>query len=330
LCIQILMQRIRIFCLIAHTNRARLDSRFSTILISYGMIAFLVLAQIIMGCGLPQVILLDKPIRLYRVDASDSLEAPPLPPTVVAFAFPKNDADIIGYVIYYKVYYSSSTQDPDYWEDTKYFDENTYVGNNNEMQPGDAIPNQYGFLRIGEFGKSEFGDYDIRHNGSQKAVYIDFDPGGKGADGRDANLRNEPIIGYDYPVTEDNKIKVLARGFIDPTDTREATETYPGDKFRSFVNDWDYDDDDGDGYHDGDLRRGDYLLGNQPGQTLEHIRRSGEPFFQKSPPSQLSIRFVVHSYGRTKGNLLPLTSKPVYIGDITYSPVRDADRSRRS
>jgi len=281
------------------------------------------------GCGLPQALLLEKPIRLERVDASDSPRNQELPSTVIAFGFPDDDANIIGYVIYYKVYYSS-TQDPDYRVDERYFDENTYIGSSTEMQPGDIIPNQRGFLRIGEFGKSEFEEYDIKHNDSQAAVYIDFDPGGLG--GVNSNQRGEPIIGYDYPVTEDNRVKVLARGFIDPTDTRKGTATYPGTKFRSFVKDWEYDfDNRGDRFNDGDLRRGYNLLGNQPGREIKSIERCGTPYFRDRSPSQpLRIGFVVHSYGRIKGTLRPITSKPVYFEYVDYSPVHDANRDRSS
>jgi len=292
------------------------------------MVIILILVQVVVGCGLPQVVLLEKPIRLERVDASDGSGSQELPSTVIAFGFPDDDTNIIGYVIYYKVYYSS-TEDPDYRRDERYFDENSYSGSNEEMQPGDIIPNQRGFLRIGEFGASEFGEYDIRHNDSQEAVYIDFDPGGRG--GGNSDQREEPIIGYDYPVTEDNKVKTLARGFIDPTDRREGTETYPGTKFRSFVKDWEYDfNNRGDRYHDGDLRRGYYLLRNQPGREIESIERCGTPYFQNHSPSQLRIAFVVYSYGRIKGALRPITSKPVYFGYVDYSPVHDANRDRPS
>jgi len=319
-----LTRQIRKFCCAFHANRARRPKkRPSSILNPYCMVFCLV--QTILGCGLPQVVLLDKPKKLERVHASDGTEQS-LPSTVVAFAFPDDDTNIIGYVIYYKVYYSGIS-DPDYINDNdkKHFDENSYIGPNNEMQPGSIIPNKRGFLKLGEFGKSELGEYYIAHNGSQKAVYIDFDPGGSGAS--DSNLREEPIIGYDYPVTKNNKIKVLARGFIDPTDVRGSTETYPGDKLRSFVKDWEYDFG-GDGYNDGDLRRGYSLLEKQPGLTVEVIRSCGVPYFKVRTPVQLRIGFVVHSYGRIKGSLQPVTSKPVYLGDVVYSPVHDANRNR--
>ena len=276
-------------------------------------IVCLLLVQIVIGCGLPQATLLEKPEKLDYVHISDHPNRPPLPDTVIAFGLPDDDTDIIGYVIYYKVYYSAS-RDPDYREDGKYFDENSYISTNDEMQPGSAIPNQRGFLKVGEYGKSEFAEYYIGHRGNQKAIYIDFDPGGEG--GADANDRNQPIIGYDYPVTEKNKVKVLARGFIDPRD-----ET--GNKFRSFVADWEYDD----RYHDGDLRRGYFLLDNQPGRTEEDIRRCGNPYFKnRSPDGTLRIGFVVHSYGRIQSSFKPVTSKPVYFGDVGYSPIHDSHR----
>lgn len=311
-----LAQQNRRFRCASHTSRAGPKKWPFPVLSSYCIVVFLV--QIIVGCGLPQVILLDKPKKLENVHPSDGTELP-LPSTVIAFAFPDDDTNIIGYVIYYKVYYGG-TRDPDYINDTdkRFFDENTYVGPNAEMQPGSNIPNKRGFLKLGEFGKSELGEYYIAHNGSEQAVYIDFDPGGRGA--TDSDLREEPIIGYDYPVTESNKVKVLARGFIDPTDS---------DKLRSFVKDWEYDfGNKVDGYHDGDLRRGYSLLGKQPGLTVEVIRSCGVPYFENRRPSELRIGFVVHSYGRTKGSLQPVTSKPVYFGDVVYSFVQDANRSR--
>ena len=292
-------------------------------IIPYCMIACMTLVHIAVGCGLPQATLLEKPERLSKVHPSDDSNQPPLPSTVIAFGFPNDDTDIIGYSIYYKVYYSD-TADSDYRDDENHFDEDSYIGTDNEMQPGDAIPDKRGFLKLGVYGKAEFEEYYIRHDGSQEAVYIDFNSGDNDAGATDANEREEPIIGYDYPVTKNNKVKDLARGFIDPRDRSESTKTNPGDKFRSFVNDWAYS---GDGYTDGDLRRGYYLLAYQPGREIKDIENCGKPYFQKDDiPVTLKIGFVVHSYGRIQGSLKPVTSKPVYFGEVPYSPVHARDR----
>jgi len=295
------------------------------------MIICLILMQIVVGCGLPQVALLEQPQKLSRVHASDDPEQPELPPTVIAFAFPDNDTSIIGYAIFYKIYYSLA--DPDIRDDERDFDENSYIGTNNEMQPGDAILRERGFLKLGEYGKSEFEEYYIGHDGSQEAVYIAFNPSGA----TNADRRKQPIIGYDYPVN--NGVKVLARGFIDPRDGSENTETNPGNKFRSFVNDWEYDVDDPDGYHDGDLRRGYNLLGYQPGWKIEDIERCGIPYFLRRPKTlpdgtsvgimpgkTLRIGFAVYSYGRIPGSLKPITSKPVYVGEVGYPDLHDKNR----
>jgi len=278
------------------------------------------LSLIALSCGLPQVVLLESPKKLSRVHASDNPPGnPELPATVIAFSLPDDDTNIIGYSIYYKVYNGDS--DPDYRGDEEYFDENYYIRTNSEMQPGSIIPNQFGFLKVGEFNESELKEYYIAQNGSQKAIYINFDPGGEGS--TDSNRRENPIIGYDYPVTEENKIKILARGFIDPT-TKD-------NKLRSFVSDWEFDesdeDDSNNDYTDGDLREGRDLLRKQPGRTIEIIESCGSPY-SLSQGGKLIIRFVVYSYGRIVGSLHPITSKPIIFGDIEYSPLYDADRNR--
>jgi len=285
----------------------------------------------LIGCGLPGYTSIEKPVVMTNVDFIDDPLMPELSNTVIAFKTPVNDTDILGYSIFYKVYYSDTT-DPDFAlqpgalpgtkVDIDYFDEYTFINNNDEMQPGDYIPNERGFLRVGEFDKNTFEEFYINHPGPDEAIYIDFDPTGEGVS--DSNLRKDPIIGYDFPVST---VKTLARGYTDPTDSLS-------NMFRRFVADWDFDlNDSGDQFNDGDLRRGYYLLSNQIApSTLEEIEASGEPFYTNGMPSggDMIIGFVVYSFGRdiSGGSFSPIASKPVYFGDIKYTPLHDVTTQR--
>jgi len=278
------------------------------------------------ACGLPTFSSLEKPVKMLKVDFVDDPAQPLLPSTVIAFRTPSNDANILGYSIFYKVYYSDSV-DPDFIsqavgdkDDKDYFDEYTYINDNQEMQPGDYIPNERGYLRIGELGKNTFQEYIIGHPGPDEAIYIDFDPNETGISNPDN--RDEPLIGYNFKNSTPHvtAVKKLARGFADPTENSDNS-------FRSFVNDWDFDlNDDGDKFHDFDLRRGYYLLKDQlPPVSLETIQDVGTPHFISIPSGDMTIGFVVYSFGRdiSGGTIQPIVSKPVYIGDIKYSPIND-------
>jgi len=307
-----------------------------------------VLILSLISCGLPDYSSLEKPVMMTKVDFVDDPAEPDLPNTVIAFKTPVNDTNILGYSIFYKVYYSD-TEDPDFIlqpgalpetkVDKDYFDEFTYINDNVEMQPGDYIPNQWGYLKIGEVGSSVFGEYTIEHPGPGEAIYIDFDPDGEGASQSDSNQRLEPVIGYDYNGTLSphvTAIKTLARGFIDPNDgstyslttgidERPSGLNPGGDTFRSFVNDWMFDrNNDNDHVFDGDLRRAYNILSNH--NQPSDYQNLGDPFFSgdplpATPTGDVIIGFVVYSFGRniSGGQFSSIASKPVYIGDIKYT-----------
>jgi len=306
----------------------------------------------ILSCGIPDYSSLEKPIKMSFVDIVDDPAEPPLPAAVIAFKTPSDDTNIVGYSIFYKVYYSDFA-DPDFVlqpgalpgtkVDIDYFDEYTYINNNDEMQPGDIIPNQRGYLKIGIMGSSTFGEFTIENPGPNEAIYIDFDPDGEGAIQSDPNKRLEPVIGYDYDEVATPHVfpeKILVRGFIDPADQTKYSLTSgidkrrsglnPGNTFRSFVADWKYDrNDDGDHIFDGDLRRAYYVLSNQPSD----YQNLGDPFFSgdplpATPAGDVVIGFVVYSFGRNTsgGQLLPIASKPVYIGSIKYTDFHEVNR----
>ncbi len=306
----------------------------------------------LISCGLPDYSSLEKPVMMTKVDFIDDPAEPDLPNTVIAFKTPVNDTNILGYSIFYKVYYSDSA-DPDFIlqpgappetkVDKDYFDEFTYINDNVEMQPGDTIPNQRGYLKIGIMGSSTFGEYTIANPGPNEAIYIDFDPDGEGASQSDPNKRLEPVIGYDYNEAATPHVfpeKILVRGFLDPADQTEYSLTSgfdkrrsglnPGKTFRSFVADWKYDrNDDNDHIFDGDLRRAYYVISHQPSD----YGNLGDPFFSgdplpATPAGDVVIGIVVFSFGRniSGGQLTAIASKPVYIGSIKYTDFHEVNR----
>jgi hypothetical protein len=103
---------------------------------------------------------------------------------------------------------------------------------------------------------------------------------------------------------------VLARGFIDPR--------YNNKTLRKFVNDWFFSST-AVGFCDGDLRR---PPGNQPGTKLSDF--TGTPIITGASHSQFIIAFVVYSVGLdvSSGQLSPVYSKPVYLGEIEYTDIQ--------
>lgn len=276
--------------------------------------AAIVLAITLAACGLPDTISLPKPLV---VNTGNSY--------VIGFETPADTTGILGYTIYYKVYFSN-TDFLDEDDDDVWFDEGTYINSNAEMQPGPVIPNQRGYIRFGESGddSTSYKSFQISEPGPSTTVYIDFDPTSLGVFGKDNGM---PIvhlgpIGPPEPVA----LNYLVRGVIDPTDSNLLFRTFvknpinPGN-----VSDWDYDDGDGDNFYDADLRRKHNLNDVSSVSTLTAELLTGVPF-AGLPPGDLTIGAVVHSYGLDVVKFQVLYSKPVYLGRVIYSPLDDTNR----
>lgn len=270
---------------------------------------------LIAGCGLPETVSLPKP---SQVTSGSSY--------VVSFITPSDTTEILGYTIYYKVYFNE-TDFLDEDDDDVWFDEGTYINSNDEMQPGPIIPNQRGYIRFGEDGGDStfYQSYQIANPGDATTVYIDFDPTNTGIFNNDSAM---PIvhlgpIGPPTPVSQNT----LVRGIIDPSDSNLAQRTFVDNvKNPSNTGDWDYDLSDGDTFYDADLRRNHDISSTSSVSSLSEALMAGEPFAGFSP-GDLIIGVVVHSYGVDPVNLEILYSKPVYLGRVVYSPLFDTNRT---
>ena len=252
------------------------------------------------GCGLPSFSTLPKPIAL-ETDSD----------TTLGFRTPVVSAGIQlnGYSIYYKIYRDFTDLNPvnennDEW----YFDENNYDENVEELQPGNIVPIQRGFVRAGEYGSIELpaNQYNVPHSNSGDEIIMDFNNN----DSTQSNNRSQPIVGIGPdPGVDPNKV-VLARGFIDPRFTNKT--------LRRFVNDWFFSTST-EGFYDGDLRR---PPGKQPGTKLSDF--TGTPIISGASHGQFIIAFVVYSVGFdvSSGQLSPIYSKPVYLGEIEYTDIQ--------
>ena len=268
---------------------------------------------LITGCGIPENRSLEKPIVL------DSSKLG-LYSSVLAFKTPSDTTNILGYALFYKVYYSQSDFDNEQDKD-KWFDEYSYINDNDEMQPGSVIGNQRGFIPVGELGAEtqSYPSYLIEDPPMPSTtIYIDFDS----IQHRlvISNDSPQPIVGFEYPIST---VKyTLARGIIDPTAGSD-------DSFRLFVADWDYDDGQpDDNFYDADLRRRyDIPASNIPATVTEYYM-GGDPFFEiaDQEPTQFLIGFVAYSYGIDPSNFQILTSKPVFVGVVGYSPISDTKK----
>ena len=273
------------------------------------LIIIFIFSSLLIGCGLPETQALLKPTK--------ETVAPPNS-AILAFRTPIDTTDIQGYTLYYKVYYSQSDFDAE--EDaSKWFDEGTYINSEDEMQPGPYIPNQRGYIRVGELGGDSisYPGFLIGNPGDSVVVYIDFDslqnPGIFNA------ISPDPIVLLVNPTPPSPVVlNTLARGIIDPTDSNNS--------LRRFVDDWDYDVDDGDNYFDADLRRKYPMPFSSSVLDISAFLITGDPIVDSLTP-QILIGLVVHSYSLDVTNLQQIYSKPVYIGEVTYSPINDTNRT---
>ena len=301
--------------------KVKVRIRFSGLLRAAGTAAAAVLLT--GGCGLPRLAVINEPVSI----------SPPAN-NVIAFRTPSVDRNITGYAIYYKIYAGESDRrsqrDESYW-----FVSSSTAYSVTEMQPGPDVPNKRGFFRLGVLGRSEIpgiGQPYINHRGPGQTVYIDFTPDRREFGDSGSSSRAEPVIGFgSFPV---NPVLRVSRGFIgDPGESGSKT-------LRSFVNDWQFDLGNPNGYHDADLRRLGYpaprdnysVMRYQPGRTIADITAVGAPLFggrsgttTTIAPSEILIGLAVHSVGRNVGggSFSTLYSKPVYLGTVTYEgPVR--------
>lgn len=268
------------------------------------------------GCGLPDTISLPKPSPV-TVGSSN----------VVGFATPADTTEILGYTIYYKVYFNE-TDFLDEDDDDVWFDEGTYINSNDEMQPGPVIPYQRGYIRFGEYGGNStfYQSYQITNPGDSTTVYIDFDPTNTGVFN---NLNAMPIVHLGPVGSTPPSLNTLVRGVIDPSDSNLLQRTFvdnPINPPTPHVGDWDYDLSDGDTFYDADLRRNHDISSTSSVSSLSEALMAGEPFAGFSP-GDLIIGVVVHSYGVDPVNLEILYSKPVYLGRVVYSPLFDTNRT---
>ncbi len=279
------------------------------------MLLFSIYILSLIACGIPDIRSLSKPVKV-------NTEVLGLNSSVLAFRTPADTTDIQGYALYYKIYYGQSDfiaeKDESLW-----FDEGFYINDNSEMQPGEVICNERGFIRVGELNAdtSSYPAFLITSPPLPSTiVYIDFDSIqhrlGMSDDSPD------PIVGFVYPITTIQK--TLVRGIIDPT---AGTD----DSFRSFISDWDFDDGSpADNFHDADLRRRHNKPQSiaKPDETTDFYL-SGEPHYnieENQIPTQWIIGFVVFSYGFDPSNFQQLYSKPEFIGAVGYSPINDTNR----
>jgi hypothetical protein len=280
------------------------------------IIISLIFSSFFIGCGLPDTQALLKPSRVTTTSSS-----------ILAFRTPIDTTDIQGYTLYYKVYYSQSDF-LDERDDTFWFYEGTYINSEDEMQPGPYIPNQRGYIRVGELGGDSFSypGFLISNPGDSVDVYIDFD--WKLDRGFIDYESPDPIVLTVNPTPPvPSVLKTLARGIIDPTDSSDKS-------FRRFVKnengikgDWDYDDGSpNDNYNDADLRRKYPMPLTSSVLDITTFLTSGNPIIDNGT-AQIVIGFVVHSYSLDVINLQPLYSKPEYIGAVAYTPINDTNRT---
>jgi len=273
---------------------------------------FIFLSVIVMlsGCGLPEIISLPKPSKV-------NTESLGLNSSVLAFRTPADITNIQGYVLSYKVYYSQTDFDKEE-DESKWFYENYYINENDEMQPGPVICDQRGYIRTGELysDSDSYPSFQIVNPPvSATIIYIDFDSVLNRLVMSDESPN--PIVGFEYPITTVRN--TLVRGVIDPTSNDNS--------FRLFTADWDFEDGtSGDNFNDADLRR----KYNKPQSittplTTTDFYMSGSSFWDIAiqNPTQLIIGFVVYSYGFDPSKFQNLYSKPVFIGAVGYSPLYD-------
>lgn len=278
------------------------------------------LLSFLAGCGLPDTLSLDKP-EIVSVTSNK----------VLAFITPDDTTNILGYTVYYKVYFSQTDFDNEQ-DESVWFDEGTYINSDDEMQPGPVIPNQRGYIRVGNYAPGStsapsYESYQIENPGNSTTMYINFDSGGAGVFDENSPM---PIVHLGYPVIT-TVLNTLVRGVNDDTDTNLAFRSFVKNPLNpgSAAGDWDYVNSDTDGFYDGDLRRKRNLTSTNDVTSMTSYLMSGEPFAGLPTPSDLIIGIVVHSFGLDPVNLQPLYSKPVYVGTVGYSPLTDTSRSGR-
>ena len=230
------------------------------------IITIVLIFSFFVGCGLPETQALLKPSRVEQARGS-----------LLAFETPADTSEIQGYTLYYKVYYSQ-TDFVDEVDDTYWFNEGTYINFEDEMQPGPYIPNQRGYIRMGELGGVSTDLYPgflISDPGDSVVVYIDFDWELKRGTFDDTS--KDPIVTLNpLPVTP-AVLLTLARGIYDPTDSNNS--------LRRFVNDWDYDDGSpNDSYHDADLRRKYNMPFSSSISAITSFMISGDPIVDALTP----------------------------------------------
>lgn len=245
---------------------------------------------------------------------------------MLAFRTPADITNIIGYMLYYKVYTGSDDYDDTGISDRNYFDAASY--SNATVPAGENVPKQRGFFKMGQSGYYSLGKYLVEQSaigGENTIVYIDF---------RELDAGIPPAIYLDAD-KQGNPLVELARGVRDNrSDTAEP--------LLDFYDDWDYNVGDDDDYEDSDLLRNNGtsgLLQYQPAHSstdFENIRKVASPLtehksfplFTDSNPD-LYIAIAVHSYGQdfASGKLQDLTSQPIHLGYIVITQVSDKDRN---
>lgn len=265
------------------------------------------------GCGLPTTVSIDKPRKV----SDDSL-----PGSVLAFRTPSDNSLIQGYALYYKVYYSE-TDFNDEEDDSRYFEESTYLNDNAEMQPGPVIPRQRGYVRIGDAdgNQTTYPGFLVSDPVSASSlIYLVFDPGQDRGDFFD-DSSDPPVVSLSHPVLL--PVNTITRGIIDPTSADNS--------LLSFVGDWDFDSGNSvDYYHDADLKRRYNLPDSFSVEVITNSMASGNAFFDDQPvSSDLIIGIVAHSVGLDTSNLQVLYSKPEFIGSVRYTALTDANRTTR-
>ncbi len=262
------------------------------------------------SCGLPEYAVLDKPVPLSRPDLLACL----------AFEAPSDVSKITGYVLFYKLYYGESDFSTE--NDSQAFNETFYEGTGSEMLPGDAVPRQRGFVKMGLLGGSEYPVFHIPGNNvPSEKFFLDFNPGGEPEENMGDGSAQPQVMLNSYPGGTPAGIQ-LARGVIDPTDTGNPN-------FLRFSTDWDWDDGSpADNYSDADLYRKHNLGAGPDVMDVVNSFKTGEPP-NVQEGDELIIGVAVCAYGYDPSPLTLIYSKPVFLGSVKYNSIHDRDRVSR-
>ena len=272
----------------------------------FNLIAIIIIAS---GCGIPEFTSIDPP-TVVDTDISE---------TMVAFKTPSDDKNILGYMIYYKIY----TDTGNYQADKTYFD-----SGDDSIKPGDTDLINKGFSRVGirsnsgtELSSNAEGTIkEIGKDSDSEVIFINID----------SNSSQEPKVGYLENYNSSNPLpKFETLQALDISLTRGYTDIRKDDsQLLSFVNDWSVGSTKED-YFDGDLRV-PAPVRDQPGRSsnLNSWQQLDPLYTTASIPPELYIAFAVYTLGLEigGGKLSFMYSQPLHLGRVSYSVIKNKVR----